>query len=711
MNIEKLDKLFTRYGYELNIHNDQYRVYLSHRGMYYGAEIIKIQEFNEEELLNKFSKLGYASKAHNFKTVIDAENYLFKGFFKTDFTESNINRRYNEFANKQIKHYGDPNIKYEYINVPYTQYTNSLNEYKEKGDKTLIETINEIISKDGAKLIIVEAAAGFGKTCTVFELYKSFLDLKDRTKPLFTELSRNREARRFKYVLWSEIDAEYNQSINTELVIYNIKNGKIPLIIDGFDELLSKDIDSGKKGNLNEFEQVETMLSTIGDLLTDNAKIILTSRRTAIFAGEEFGKWIDSYENVFDVIRFQLDSPNITHWLNSDRFELINKNKIPLSHINNPVLLTYLRNLNDEDFNKLLETPEIITDKYFEYLLNREKERQDLVIPYKDQMNIFENLAKSFVDFNITYEIRSFVKDLIIDQNKEKLNYFRELSPTPQGIDELAETLTNHALLDRISNKDYIGFINEFIFGYLLSKVILQKGLNAFENINEQEDFLLQAISSFKYASKDERYRLWKEINYYRDILSLECIVFLDSFLLNKMTGTYESKGLSSHNFENVNFLSSDCLFKIVAFTDSKFINCRFDIKAFENCTFTGCKFFDCSIIEIEENITEISMFCYGCEDNNDFIKKIKSHIHIAQEEEEKVIDYDIIILSKYFKVDGKTPKMVYISRLRDEFSSEEQNIVFVIFDKLKSKNFIKTQGNNSYITSTGINYYHKIKK
>lgn len=50
------------------------------------------------------------------------------------------------------------------------------------------------------------------------------------------------------------------------------------------------------------------MLSTIGDLLTDEAKIILTSRKTAIFAGTEFIDWVDSYNGNFDVIRFQLEN-------------------------------------------------------------------------------------------------------------------------------------------------------------------------------------------------------------------------------------------------------------------------------------------------------------------------------------------------------------------------------------------------------------------
>lgn len=71
-------------------------------------------------------------------------------------------------------------------------------------------------------------------------------------------------------------------------------------------------------------------------------------------------------------------------------------------------------------------------------------------------MQIFENLAKSFVDFDITGENRSFVKELIIEYNKSRLLYYKELTPTKQTLDELADTLTNHALLDRTGNKDFI---------------------------------------------------------------------------------------------------------------------------------------------------------------------------------------------------------------------------------------------------------------
>lgn len=93
--------------------------------------------------------------------------------------------------------------------------------------------IKEATNRKGAHLVVVEAAAGFGKTCTAYEVYKSFLDNSEYQKPIFTELSRNRDAKQFKYILWSEIDKEKDTTAKQELVVYNIKKGKSLLLLMG----------------------------------------------------------------------------------------------------------------------------------------------------------------------------------------------------------------------------------------------------------------------------------------------------------------------------------------------------------------------------------------------------------------------------------------------------------------------------------------------
>lgn len=710
MNITLLDSLFTEYGYKLKEQTNSYRVYVLHQGMYYGAEIIMLDNSDPAIVQSRYSNLGYSVKIQHFNDVNNAEDYLFKGFFKTSTTVIDIQKRYNEFAEKQIRHYGDSSIKYEYINMPYIEYTYDAEE--EKTGKNLINSIWSVFNQPGAHLVIVEAAAGFGKTCTAYELYKSFIKFGDSTKPLFTELSRNRDVKQFKYVLWAEIDKEQETTAKQELVIYNIKKGRIPLIIDGFDELLTKDIDPGKAESLNEFEQVETMLSTIGDLLRDNAKIVLTSRRTAIFAGSEFEEWVNSYNGSFNVVRFQLNKPNVKEWLSSERYEQISSRNIPLEHISNPVLLTYLRNVDKSEFSNLLDEPENITDKYFEYLLNREKERQDLIIPYKEQMTIYENLAKSFYEFDITGEARSFVKELIIEYNKQKLTYYRELSPTKQSLEELADTLTNHALLDRIGNSERISFINDFVFGFLLGKSLIKPiGKTLIANKHIPEDLLERSISAFRYARKADKEALWAIISSIKGKLTIEHQITLDSSLCNTVHGTYNSIGINSLSFDTVSFLRSNCQFTNTSFVDITFEKCTFDPNAFQNVTFTGCRFISCQLSTTENEINKHLIQCYGCEDyQSDFISLFKANGEEPEIKEEKKKDIELLILSKYFKVDGKSTKMKYISNLRNEFMEDSEDIdeVFSIFESMRKRGYILTRGNNSFITQAGINHYHK---
>lgn len=591
MEIDLLDKLFEQYGYVHKEHNTSVCVYLLNQGMYHGAEVISLDDTDKSDIVNRYSKLGYSTKLQHFKTVDEAEKYLFTGFFNPKATKADINRRYNEFKEAQLRFYGNSDIEYKYINVPYFVYREADGDIK-RGTKDVVSDIQEEITRKGAHLIIVEAAAGFGKTCTAYELYKSFLNSDQYTKPIFTELFNNRNAKQFKYVLWSEIDKEKDTTAKQDIVIYNIKKGRIPLIIDGFDELLSKDIDSGHNDQQDDFEQVETMLSTIGELLDGEAKVVLTSRKTAIFAGPEFIDWVEKYNGRFDVVRFQIEKPEIREWLSAERFDNIIKNEVPIDNISNPVLLTYLRNVSDRDFNDLLEHPDSITTKYFEHLLNREKQRQNLSIRWEDQMLIFENLANTFADFGIKGESRSFVKEMLIDYNRSKLIYYKEAMANGQTLDELADTLTNHALLDRMGNKDFITFINDFVYGYLFGTSLIKDGNTFLQNVKVlPEDHIYLSIASFRYLSKDNKQKLWKKLNDVRKRLSLDLSITADAELLGKIKQSVEVAGINSRQFSNVLFENGSCKFKEVSFVDVVFENCLFDIDVFDNTTFIGCKF------------------------------------------------------------------------------------------------------------------------
>lgn len=710
MEVNLLDNLFIEYGYTLQESNESCRVYLLRQGMYYGAEIVIFDDSDQKNLFNEYSKAGFSVKRQRFKTIDEVEEYLFKGFFKTDVSRHEIKKRYQAFAEKQVRPYGvNSGIKYQYIQMPFTVSKDSLDEGMQGHD--LLNTIFHQIETPGAHLVIVEAAAGYGKTCTSYELYKTFLDRESSRsiKPIFTELSRNRDVKKFKYVLWSEIDNEKSTTAKQSLVVYNIKKGRIPLIIDGFDELLSKDIDSGSEEGLDEFEQVETMLSTIGGLLQNEAKIILTSRKTAIFAGAQFEEWVDSYKGSFDVIRIQLEKPDIRTWLSVERYESLVNAKVPLAHVANPVLLTYLRNISEEDFKQVLTKPCDITSKYFEFLLTREKTRQNIIIPASDQQVIYENLAKTFLEFDIMGESRQFVKEMIVDYNKPLLLKYKELSPDNPTLNELADTMTNHALLDRVGNKDYVTFVNEYIFGYLLGNALINNNCDFLaKQIPYPEEILERAISSFKYSSEEDKAELWSRLIPFRNKMNNQHALYVDSVLKQRIYGSFISCGFNSMIYEDVSFLENDGSFSNVSFVDCTFENCVFCPSVFNNTFFTGCKFLNCTLVNELSLLSEESVHFYGCEDyHSGFIAQFnkKNKVVVRQEVEATL---EIQILSKYFKVDGRSTKMKYISYIKREFPEKILEEVFSVFNSLKKKNYIQVRGNNSFITQLGINYYHK---
>ncbi len=708
LNIEELDRLFEQYGYTIQERRDVCRVYLLRQGMYYGAEIVIFDESEQQELANEYSGAGFSVKRQHFRSIEEAEEYLFRGFFKTDVSRMEIESRYRDFAEKQVRPYGkDSGIVYKYIQMPFSVFKDNYDEGTE--GINLLSTIFQQIETPGAHLVIVEAAAGYGKTCTSYELYRTFLERESERaiKPIFTELSRNRDAKQFKYVLWSEIDKEKATTAKQDLVVYNIRKGRIPLIIDGFDELLSKDIDSGSDEGLDEFQQVETMLSTIGKLLQEEAKIILTSRKTAIFAGAAFEQWIEDYNGAFDVMRIQLERPKIESWLSQERYHQLIDAGIPLHHIANPVLLTYLRNINDEAFSEVITTPGDITVKYFQFLLSREKERQDLIISVADQLVIFEQLALNFLEYDLMGDTRQFVKELIVDYNKQMLMRYKELSPKPIQLSELADTLTNHALLDRTGNKDFVAFVNEYVFGYLLGRALLRLGTDCLTTQSTlSEDILERAVLSFKYAVDTDRQKLWRKLSPLKPRMTPPHILTMETTLIHCIKDSYSNCSFNSLSFEDVAFNEQDGTFSNATFVDCTFKNCMFSAAAFSRTYFTGCKFKNCTLTV--NDVKGASVHFFGCDD---FHSGFIAAFNIAPANtfaEEDMVPLEIQILSKYFKVDGRSTKMKYVSYIRGEFPEERLDEVSNVFESLRKNKFIQVKGNNSFITQAGINHYHK---
>ncbi|WP_138947819.1 hypothetical protein [Pseudomonas syringae] len=166
--------------------------------------------------------------------------------------------------------------------------------------------------------------------------------------PLFSELSRNRQAKIFRYVLLDEIDRSF-PSLRSSLVRSEIQNGNVPVILDGFDELIPQ---SKAKSESDDYDTTEPMLETIGELLKKSAKVILTTRRTAIFDGDEFHSWVKRHNQDFDIFRLKISERTIQDWIPANRLEELRSLNFPIDRLSNPVLLAYLRCISNSEFDE-----------------------------------------------------------------------------------------------------------------------------------------------------------------------------------------------------------------------------------------------------------------------------------------------------------------------------------------------------------------------
>lgn len=698
IDLNELDAVYKKYDYELKKSSKQMRIYVFKKNMYFGADIIPLEEnVNYENEKNEYSKIGYAVIVRNYKSIEDVENTLFDGFFNTEINIERNKKKYGLFVEKQSRLLGPDNL-YTYIISPFTSDP-PLSASK------ISDCVNYILNQRGANLIILEAAAGFGKTCTAYELLNEISAQMPSKCTFFAELSRNRENKTFKQVLLTEMDAEFPSMVKSDLVRYHIKTGRIPLIIDGFDELLSKEQWKDKSTNDN-FATVETMLTTIGDLLIGEAKVILTSRKTAIFSGEDFKKWLEQYNGQFKVNRFTIEAPRLQDWLDDEKYDLLNGKNIPLKHISNPVLLSYLKNMEINEFKALMKSTESILERYFISLLEREQVRQNLLITPEKQLSIFKKLARLFTEYNITVETKNFVKDLIIDYNPNTLPEIRKNYPQKPTIDELADTLTNHALLDRRDGAGNIGFINDFIFGVLIGQSLCE---NTFRI--KQEDFsqtqLELAVSSFKYQTDQHRRELWEIIRNGSFKTTESFKLYLDITLNN-----YVSRGFNCQTFEGLIFedikFDTNASFIMCIFIDCKFLNCYFDLEIFENTTFLQCTFCDCCVAHLNTDLDfSQAVHTLNCKDyDSGFIEKFDIHSK-SEKKVEPIIAR--VILKKLLKVDERTTKIRLLSLLLREIQDYDNYVILKEIEELRKNNYVEFDGERIIITNEGKSYYNSI--
>jgi len=695
LNTAEIDKLYSKYGYKKEYKGTNVCLYLYEQGRYFGADIVPLD--NTPETLNACKKIkteygegGFATQIKQYKSENEVATELYRSFFAYDATKKRITNLYNNFINTQKRLNGG--FKYEYIDSPY----GINNEPSNTND--LLNRILERFKVPKPQLIIIEASAGYGKTCTAYEILKKLLDCNLCENPLMTVLSRNRGANIFRYILLDEIDREY-PFLDSTLVTHEIRTGRIPLIIDGFDELLNKSeiIISEKE---KAFGEVETMLDTIGRLLKDTAKIILTSRKTAIFAGEEFNNWYSKWDNEFDVTRFSIEVPRIKDWLDQSKHELIKQDQFPVEYIANPVLLTYLRNLRINEFSELINEPDSIIAKYFTSLLEREIIRQELKISSENQYTIFKNVVKLLIKFDLSSAERPFFREIIIDENKAILEDAIKLYPNDKNIEWLADKLITHALLDRKGkDENEVGFINEFVFGIFIGEIMSELSPKEIEKTFSSYMVELGA-TAYRVQNKKNKEILWNKIDALRDRFEKSTLFSFDTTLKGKIERSYEQTVFQSLNIFKIEFNSVNTITSSV-FINCKFKNCIFLSRAFDSVSFIECNFDNCVISDMEYLNDYHNSILIKCTQKD---CNVLSYLGNDGKELNEIEQTENIILNELYKIDTDHKSQRLLSLMK-QFDKADKRFVASIIEKLEKDKIIKVIGFDVFIEINKVQY------
>ena len=689
--IEEIEALYELYGFSKVKQSDDYVVFTYSNGYFYNAEIIKFNnQIEETKLKREFEEAGYSVRIIEYVSLEKTHELLFNGFFAVKNINDRLLKDYELFGELQSK---------KLLGATYEYVEPKCNWNCEGEQKDLIFRIYEQIQKPGAQLIILEAAAGYGKTCTSYELIKMIADnCTDNFAPIFTELSKNRKAALFRYVLLDEIDRKFT-SLSSELVISEIRNGKVPLIIDGFDELISRSNKNMSDPNSVE-DDSQTMLDTIAELFEPGCqtKVVLTSRKSAIFTGDIFEEWKDKHLPKCNVTRVSIDEPTVSDWIGFEKTEYLEKHGIPFASIINPILLAFMRSMEMDKFEETCSNVENVISYYFNSLLERERERQSLQLTVKEQYRIMEQIAKDFVEFEIIAEEISFIRDLFIEIIHDNYKSYRdryvaiEERPTEE---EFATKLAGHALLNRISpQKNQIGFINDFIFGILIGDCILED-----DSILEEMDGKYIDIACTAYASRsdEKKNELLEKVLPQIDRLNYEQQLDTEIKLANTIQRNYESHYFSNRSFQDVFFDGSygfkKCTFRNCLFKESIFVT-----RAFEECSFYDCKFYDIEVIR-DTTTNRKLIFSANCVGHEKLMKES------AYEEANIVTDnYEQIVLKMYWRKGnrfsrGRLPEMFLLRTPNEETRMGIANAL----ESLKHKNLLYKEGHYWFVNTEKI--------
>lgn len=644
INKSELDQMYELFQFEKLEEAEDSTVFAYSSGYFNNIEIFATDASSKsvQSFKKKYTQVGYPVRVVSHESLQDLHENLFRGFFKIDRYIQSNKIAYNEHCLSETKRLAiiDSNAQYEYVRGNFYKNGNALN------SENIISILGQEMQDSHTKLIILEAAAGMGKTSTSYEVLNYLLthrDSNDLAIPVLIELTKNRNARIFRHVLDDEIDRNFS-GLKRDLVLYEIKRGNILLIIDGFDELLTKP-SKGAEEEVND-GTAQSMLETIAELFEEgaNTKVILTSRKSSIFIGEQFDNWADTKLTNIPISRYQLAKPTIQQWLGEEKFKILREKKVPIQSLENPVLLSFYKYNPIEEILSIGEDYSLV-DKYFEKMLEREVSRQQLKLSVAEQRNAFMQLARLFVLYEINSETSDFIKslfltDILADKVSEYMARYFDSMEKPVDEDEFTMKFVRHALLDRISPfSNSIGFVNDLVFGTLIAESIIKETSLFGDLTSVNAKYILIASNAYAFEHEEKRTQLYSKIKMVEHHFNAKQKLSIELDLLKNVSRDFSEEYIDSMVFSDVNLDGG--VFQFCSFVSCVFENCSLDLSKIFDCTFINCKFYNITILN-ENNVH--NLYFSNCVGHESFPKEE------SQTCDDEGVDYKKVVLENFWK-------------------------------------------------------------
>ena len=181
-------------------------------------------------------------------------------------------------------------------------------------------------------------------------------------------------------------------------------------------------------------------------------------------------------------------------------------------------------------------------------------------------------------------------------------------------------------------------------------------------------------------------------------------------YLKKKLTKEqFTDMSINDMSIDSVSF-SHNALLQHVVFNNCVFANCSLKRTAFLQSGLINCRLHNCSWENNDSVDDESSMYLISCTSDNG----IELSLYKDQETTENAVqenhDLLFIILSCFFKEDGRYSQMKRITAIRAELSDYNRKEISKAFDKLSNQKMINIDGDLCFIQKEGISYYYKYK-